>query len=584
MAAVGADLSLGSPVEGSATTSLLAEQPLDEAAVLRRVRRGDRHAYGLLYERHLAGARRVARSLVRDPADVDDVVAEAFASAFAAMRRGRGPVDVFGPYIHSCVRNECRRSWGRERGRIRTDGDDEVVAETTVRRDGRADEFGHLAESEVVREALDAMPARLRAVLWHTEVDELSHATIARMTGSTPQAVAAMAMRARRSFGDRYLQAHLATDADDLPTECARVRDGLAEVVRGSASARRCRATAQHLSTCSSCATAQDNLKVVNERLRTVPLFALVTGRGLSMLQLGAKARLLAWVTGPAVELAAAGGLAFVVALAPQATGPSAAAAAATPPDAAAIATVDGPNLSPPPLAPMIVELAPDDGGTVRLVLPDGLAGAATTATAGGVEQLASTGVVGAGAANAAAPGSTPSSPATGLIGASTGAATGQAEPELVAVPIVAALVGAIADAALGGAVLPAVVLPPLALPELSVTVQPDPLAPAAGIDVAIPVPGLDVGTPGGGQATVLPPANIGGSAGASADLDGGTGQVGGDVDVPATPVGGPVGGAVDGAVDGVLEGEPEVDVDAEVPIVGEVELEVDPGGLLPGG
>ncbi|MDQ3468193.1 MAG: hypothetical protein M3487_00225 [Actinomycetota bacterium] len=68
--------------------SLLESAPLDEAAVLRRARRGDRHAYGPLYERHLAGARRVAASLVRQPSDVDDVVAEAFASAFAAMRRG----------------------------------------------------------------------------------------------------------------------------------------------------------------------------------------------------------------------------------------------------------------------------------------------------------------------------------------------------------------------------------------------------------------------------------------------------------------------------------------------------------------
>jgi len=561
-------MSLGIPPEGRTTTaSLLATPPLDEAGVLRRVRRGDRQAYGLLYERHLAGARRVARALVRDPADVDDVVAEAFASAFAAMRRGRGPVDVFGPYIHSCVRNECRRSWGRERGRIRTDGDDEVVAETTVLRDGRGDEFGHLAESDVVRAALDAMPARLRAVLWHTEVDELSHATIARMTGSTPQAVAAMAMRARRSFADRYLQAHLANDAEDLPTsECAKVRQGLAEVVRGSASARRCRATAQHLSECSACAAAQNHLKAVNERLRTVPLFALVTGRGLAVLQLGAKARFLAWMTGPAIELAAAGSLAFVVALAPQATAPAADAADAA--DAASVAEVTGPSLSPPPLAPMIIELAPAVGESISVVLPAGLAGGTSGAARPGVA-----GAMATTEAELAEQGLAPLSPAAGVIGATAAAPT--VDPVLVAVPLVTALVEAIADAALGGVVLPPIALPPialppvqlppLALPELSITVEPDALAPAAAIDVAVPLPG-------GG-------ASVGG---ASVGADRGTGAATAGVDVSANPPGGSVGG--------VPAAEPEVDTTIEVPFVGEVELDLeldldlDLDALLPGG
>lgn len=67
--------------------------------LIARVRAGSSEAYGLLYERHLASARNLARQLSRSTADVDDLVAEAFAKVFATLRAGGGPTTAFRAYL-----------------------------------------------------------------------------------------------------------------------------------------------------------------------------------------------------------------------------------------------------------------------------------------------------------------------------------------------------------------------------------------------------------------------------------------------------------------------------------------------------
>jgi hypothetical protein len=84
-----------------------------EERVVQRVRDGDAAAFGLLYERHLGAARRLARSLLADPSDADDDVAEVFSATLAAIRKGRGPADDVRPYVLTAVRRECQRSWRR---------------------------------------------------------------------------------------------------------------------------------------------------------------------------------------------------------------------------------------------------------------------------------------------------------------------------------------------------------------------------------------------------------------------------------------------------------------------------------------
>src|ERR1700749_248397 len=78
--------------------------PLGDSDLLHAIRSGDITAYATLYERHAAAARVLAFQLVRGPAEVDDVVAEAFTKVLDLLQRGGGPEDAFRPYLLTAVR------------------------------------------------------------------------------------------------------------------------------------------------------------------------------------------------------------------------------------------------------------------------------------------------------------------------------------------------------------------------------------------------------------------------------------------------------------------------------------------------
>ena len=64
-----------------------------------------RAAYGVLYERHLTAARRMAAVWVSTHAERDDAVAEAFTRVLQALRSGGGPDALFRPYLFTTIRN-----------------------------------------------------------------------------------------------------------------------------------------------------------------------------------------------------------------------------------------------------------------------------------------------------------------------------------------------------------------------------------------------------------------------------------------------------------------------------------------------
>jgi RNA polymerase sigma factor (sigma-70 family) len=228
-----------------------------------RVRGGELDAYDVLFERHNISARRVARAALGDATDVDDVVAEAFASVLGALQRGSGPTEGFVGYLVSTVRHEAYRANRRRRVRPIGDGTYEPSVDPFV---------GH-EDADVLREAFDSLPRVSRDVLWRTEVEGRSHADIARTVGATTQAIGARASRARVALGGAYLAGHLDLAFDEPPDteECADVRGQLVDLVRGSASSRRQRSLEAHLAQCVRCREGRERLERWNERLRTAP-------------------------------------------------------------------------------------------------------------------------------------------------------------------------------------------------------------------------------------------------------------------------------------------------------------------------
>src|SRR5215472_11362563 len=93
-----------SPEETVNTGPLPLTTPRSDAELIAAARGGDAEAYGVLYQRHSAAADRLARQIVKHPADVDDVVAETFARVLDAIKRGLGPAQAFRPYLLTAVR------------------------------------------------------------------------------------------------------------------------------------------------------------------------------------------------------------------------------------------------------------------------------------------------------------------------------------------------------------------------------------------------------------------------------------------------------------------------------------------------
>ena len=68
------------------TTHAPAHLPADEADLVARARRGDPAAVRLIIRRHNQRLYRIARSIVRDDAEAEDVLQEAYARAFTRWR------------------------------------------------------------------------------------------------------------------------------------------------------------------------------------------------------------------------------------------------------------------------------------------------------------------------------------------------------------------------------------------------------------------------------------------------------------------------------------------------------------------
>ena len=110
----------GGAVETGVMTALVAS---DEGSLVRAIGSGDAVAFRTLVDRHLAGLVGVARRILRDDAEAEDVVQEAFLRLWrsaASLEVGRAGVR---PWVRKVVSNLCI---DRVRARAKVTVTDEV--------------------------------------------------------------------------------------------------------------------------------------------------------------------------------------------------------------------------------------------------------------------------------------------------------------------------------------------------------------------------------------------------------------------------------------------------------------------------
>jgi RNA polymerase sigma factor (sigma-70 family) len=232
-----------------------------DAELISAVRAGDVAAYGELFARHVEAARRLGRQLVPGP-DVDDLVSESFTKVLGVLQRGGGPDLAFRAYLLTAVRR-LHVDRIRATARLHTTDDLAPFDPGVPFRDTAVEGF----ESAAAARAFASLPERWQLVLWHTEVEEQKPAEVAPLLGMTPNAVSALAYRAREGLRQAYLTMHASDVTDDA---CERTRAELGAYVRGGLSRRDAARVEEHLQGCRACTALYLELADVNSNLRAV--------------------------------------------------------------------------------------------------------------------------------------------------------------------------------------------------------------------------------------------------------------------------------------------------------------------------
>ena len=165
----------------------------DEAALVARVRAGDRTAFGVLAERYARVARRVARAVLGDPDDADDAAQDALLSALVKLDQ-YDPRRPFGPWLLRIVANAATDRRRRRKVRRAESLDPALVAGGT-RPDAAAEQR---ALAERLRGALAELSERRRLAVVLFDVEGYSHAEIARILGIPEGTVRSEVFHARR--------------------------------------------------------------------------------------------------------------------------------------------------------------------------------------------------------------------------------------------------------------------------------------------------------------------------------------------------------------------------------------------------
>jgi RNA polymerase sigma factor (sigma-70 family) len=240
-----------------------------DAELITAVRVGDSGAYEELYRRHVDAAMAVGRHLTGSKADAEDVVSEAFARVLSVLQRGAGPEMAFRPYLLTSVRNAF---YDRTRKDKRLDVTDDVP-EDLGRVLAAAAASDDDAERQMAAMAFASLPERWQLVLWHTEVEGRSPAEVGPLLGLAPNAVAALAYRAREGLRQAYLNAHIQARP---PAGCEDIVPKLGAYVRHDLSNRDRQKVEAHLEGCERCRAIVAELEEAGSRLKIllVPLIA----------------------------------------------------------------------------------------------------------------------------------------------------------------------------------------------------------------------------------------------------------------------------------------------------------------------
>jgi RNA polymerase sigma factor (sigma-70 family) len=162
---------------------------------------------------HLDGAYNLARYLTRDPVLSEDVVQDAMVRAFRAFAQFRGESPR--AWLFAIVRNCCRTAQAGASGAVALVIHESGLSEEAAAQLGEHADPGPTPEEEVmrkadvdrVRSAIEAIPEPFREAIVLRELEDLSYAEIAEVTGVPIGTVMSRLARGRGMLAKELLPA-----------------------------------------------------------------------------------------------------------------------------------------------------------------------------------------------------------------------------------------------------------------------------------------------------------------------------------------------------------------------------------------
>ena len=238
---------------------------LDDERVARLVGGGNERAFMALYERYHQPLYRYCRSIVRNDADAQDALQSAFASAFAALRKGSRDAPVR-PWLFRIAHNEAVSLLRRRSRTVELSEAAEQTAQSVPDRAGQRERMRQLVAD------LAELSERQRGAIVMRELNGLSHELIAGALGMSVNAAKQAIFEARQALHDCERGREMA---------CDEVLRSVSDVDRRLQRNRRVRA---HLRDCSGCAAFEAAIRERRSDLRVLapPLAPAAAGMLLS--------------------------------------------------------------------------------------------------------------------------------------------------------------------------------------------------------------------------------------------------------------------------------------------------------------
>lgn len=209
---------------------------LAEAELAVHARAGDREAFRAIMQRCNQRLFRVARGVVRDEAEAEDVLQEAYTKAFRAIGDFRGEAGI-ATWLTRIVLNEARSRLRARKNTVEVGEIEVAQARGQVlvfpSRTGGEDPEDHAARAEARRlleRAVDELPEPFRLVFMMREVEDCTVEETARALSLKPETVKTRLHRARRLLREA-LNAQLADALTGaypfLGARCARITEAV---------------------------------------------------------------------------------------------------------------------------------------------------------------------------------------------------------------------------------------------------------------------------------------------------------------------------------------------------------------------